>query len=169
MRLRSLSRAQYRPSVASEYVHLLSIAFASASVDRCICYACVSSHHGRRSAIPFILFARGALNLLGILNNALGQGDLGVYLLRMGVSASRAAGAILFIIIVHIGMILLVGSLGLLMNGQMGLLPFEPSCIGYGLAVGMMLYLMMVYLRPRFMQRYKILAPLQEVGLSGHL
>jgi hypothetical protein len=87
----------------------------------------------------------------------------------MGVSANRAAGAIIFIIIVHIGMILLVGSLGLLMNGHVGLLPFEPSSIGYGLAVGMMLYLTIVYLRFRFMQRYKILAPLQGIGLSGHL
>jgi hypothetical protein len=124
---------------------------------------------GFRKQFLLIFLARGATYILGILNYALGQGAFGLYLRRSGVATIRAAGTMLFLMIVNIGVILLVASFGLLAGGYPGTAHFDLSLLGYGLLVGMVLYLAIIGLRPRCLQSYQLLAPLLEAGLTGHL
>ena len=120
---------------------------------------------------PFILIflVRGATYLLGLLNYVLGQGAFGLYLQRSGVVTMQAAGTMLFLMVVNIGVLLLVGIFGLLAGGGPGMTPFDLSLLSYGLLVGMALYLAIIGLRPRCLERYQLLAPLLEAGLTGHL
>jgi hypothetical protein len=75
---------------------------------------------GFRRRFPLIFLARGATYILGILNYALGQGAFGLHLQRSGVSAIRAAGTILFLMIVSLGATLLVAGLGFMAVGYPG-------------------------------------------------
>lgn len=120
---------------------------------------------------PFyrIILARGATYILGIFNYALGQGALGVYLQRSGVTALRAAGNMLFLMIVNLGVLLLIASFGFLAGGSPRAAYFNPSPLFYGLWAGMVLYLATIGLRPRYLQNYQMLAPLWQAGLNGHL
>jgi hypothetical protein len=124
---------------------------------------------GFRKQFSLIFLARGASYILGILNYALGQGAFGLYLQRSGVGTIRAAGTMLFLMIVNLGVLLLVASFGLLAGGYPGTVHFNLSPLGYGLLVGMVLYLAIIGLRPRCLQSYQLLAPLLEAGLTGHL
>lgn len=124
---------------------------------------------GFRQQFPLIFLARGATYILGILNYALGQGAFGLYLQRSGVETIRAAGIMLFLMIVNLGVLLFVASFGLMAGGYPGLSYLDPSPLGYGLLVGVVLYLATIWLRPRFLRRYQLLAPLWEAGLRGHL
>jgi hypothetical protein len=124
---------------------------------------------GFRQRFSLIFLARGAAYLLGILNYALGQGAFGLYLQRSGVSTIRAAGTVLFLMIVSLGVTLLVAGLGFMAGGYPGSSHFDLSPLGYGLLVGVGLYLITMGFRPRFLRRYQLLAPLFEAGLRGHL
>jgi hypothetical protein len=124
---------------------------------------------GFRQRFSLIFLARGASYLLGILNYALGQGALGLYLQRSGVSTIRAAGTMLFLMIVSLGVTLFVAGLGLMAGGYPDASHFDLSPMGYGLLVGVGLYLATICLRPSFLRGYQWLAPLWEAGLRGHL
>jgi len=124
---------------------------------------------GFRRRFSQIFLARGASYILGILNYTLGQGAFGLYLQRSGVATMRAAGTMFFLLIVNIGVLLLVASFGLLAGGYPGMAHFNLSPLGYGLLVGIVLYLAIIGLRPRCLQSYQLLAPLLEAGLTGHL
>jgi hypothetical protein len=124
---------------------------------------------GFRRRFSQIFLARGASYILGILNYTLGQGAFGLYLQRSGVATMRAAGTMFFLMIVNIGVLLLVASFGLLAGGYPGTAHFNLSPLGYGLLVGIVLYLAIIGLRPRCLQSYQLLAPLLEAGLPGHL
>jgi hypothetical protein len=124
---------------------------------------------GFRQRFSLIFLARGATYILAVLNYALGQGALGLYLQRSGVATIRAAGTMLFLMIVSLGVLLLVASFGLMAVGYPDSSHFSLSPLGYGLLVGVLLYLITIWFRPRFLQRYQLLAPLLEAGLRGHL
>ena len=124
---------------------------------------------GFRQQFSQIFLARGATYILGILNYALGQGAFGIYLQRSGVGTIRAAGTRLFLMIVNLGVLLFVASFGLMAGGYLGSIHLDLSPLGYGLLVGVVLYLATIWLRPRFLRRYQLLAPLLEAGLRGHL
>ncbi len=124
---------------------------------------------GFRQRFPLIFLARGASYLLGILNYALGQGAFGLYLQRSGVATMRAAGTMLFLMIVNLGALLFVASFGLMADGYPGLSRLDLSLLGYGVLLGVALYLVAIWLRPRFLLRYQLLAPSLEAGLRGHL
>ena len=93
------------------------------------------------SDFSLIFLARGATYILGILNYALGQGAFGLYLQRSGVGTIRAAGTMLFLMIVNMGVLLFVASFGLMAGGYPGTSHFDLSPLGYGLLVGVVLYL----------------------------
>ena len=122
---------------------------------------------GLRPQFFLIVLVRGATYLLGVLSYSLGQGAMGFYLQRCGLATSRAAGIVLFLLIVNFGLLLIMSGLGLLA----GALPGFPglSFLALGLAAGMLAYLSVVSLRPQFLQGWRLLAPLLEAGLGGHL
>lgn len=124
---------------------------------------------GFRRRFFLIFLVRGATYILGILNYALGQGAFGLYLQRSGVGTIRAAGTMLFLMIINLGVLLLVASFGLMSGGYPGSSQFVFSTLGYGLLVAVAVYLATILWRPRFLQRYQLLAPLLEAGLRGHL
>ena len=124
---------------------------------------------GFRQRFSLIFLARGTTYLLGILNYALGQGALGLYLQRSGVTAIRAAGTMVFVMVVNLGLLLLVAGVASLAGGYPGTAPFDLSPLGYGLLAGTVLYLAIIGLQPRCLQRYRLLEPLLEAGLRGHL
>ena len=124
---------------------------------------------GFRQRFFLIFLARGATYILGILSYALGQGAFGLYLQRSGVATIRAAGIMVFLMIVNLGVLLFVASFGLMAGANMGSSHFDLSPLGYGLLVGVVLYLAIIVLRPRFLRRYQLLVPLLQAGLRGHL
>ena len=88
---------------------------------------------GFKQRFPQIVLARGATYILGILNYAFGQGAFGLYLQRSGVAALRAAGTVLFLMIVNLGVLLFVASFGFLAGGYPGSENVDLSPLGYGL------------------------------------
>lgn len=124
---------------------------------------------GFKQRFTMIFLARGATYLVGILNYALGQGALGVFLHRCGVRANQATGALLFMVIINVGVLMLVAGLGSLVGDQPGSVSRIISSMGFLLLAGIVIYLITVAMRPRLLQRYPLLAPLWEAGLRGHL
>lgn len=124
---------------------------------------------GFRQQFARIVLARGATYILGILNYTLGQGALGVYLQRSGVTALRAAGNMLFLMMVNLGVLLVIASFGLLAGGSPRMAHVSLLPLFSGLWVGMVLYLAAIGLQPRCLQKYNLLSPLWQAGLKGHL
>jgi uncharacterized membrane protein YbhN (UPF0104 family) len=116
-----------------------------------------------------IFLVRGATYLLGLLNYSLGQGAFGVYLQRSGVPTVRAAGIMLFLLIVNSGMFLLMSCLGVLAGALFGGSFSRFASLAFGLTGCLLAYLSVVSLRPRFLQGWRLIAPLLEAGLGGHL
>jgi hypothetical protein len=118
---------------------------------------------------PFgtLTLVRGATYLLGLLNYALGQGGIGLYLHRTGVRPARGTGIFLFLLIVNFGALAAAAALGLALG--------EGRWAGglRGLALGIVVaglgYLAVVALRPSFLARREVLEPLFAAGPSGHL
>ncbi|MHB9072547.1 MAG: lysylphosphatidylglycerol synthase domain-containing protein [Desulfobaccales bacterium] len=116
-----------------------------------------------------IFLVRGATYLLGLLNYSLGQGAFGVYLQRSGVATVRAAGIMLFVLIVNFGVFLFMSCLGVLTGALFGGGFARFASLALGLTGGLLAYLSVVSLRPRFLQGWRLIAPLLEAGLGGHL
>jgi hypothetical protein len=130
---------------------------------------CLFAVVGFRQQFSKIFLVRSATYLLGIINYALGQGALGLYLQRSGVPAIRAAGTMLFLMVVNLKVILFVASFALLTGGYPKTAHVNLSPLGYGMLVGMRLYLVTIGLQPRWLRHYRRLMPLLEAGLRGHL
>jgi hypothetical protein len=124
---------------------------------------------GLEPRFSLIFLARGATYLLGILNYALGQGALGFYLQRSGLTTARAAGIMLFVLAVNFGVFLVMACLGVLTGAFHGGSFSGLTPLALGLVGGLLAYLGAVTLRPRFLQDWRLLAPLLEAGLDGHL
>lgn len=160
----SLKSGPLLPLAAYTAVQVLLVLMADA------CATAVSlAVVGIRQRFFLIFLARGATYILGILNYALGQGALGLYLQRSGVPAMRAAGIMVFLMVVNLGVILFVASLALLMGGYPETVRINLSPLAYGLPVGLLLYLAVIALPPRWLRNYRLLTPLLEAGLRGHL
>ncbi|HZF08895.1 MAG TPA: lysylphosphatidylglycerol synthase domain-containing protein [Thermoanaerobaculia bacterium] len=119
---------------------------------------------------PFrtLLLVRGATYLLGLVNYALGQGGIGLYLHRTGTRAARGTGIVLFLMAVNLGSLALTAALGLVLPVGNRLGPEVRDLVLGGLVLGA-LYLGVVALRPAFLNRYEILSPLFAAGVRGHL
>jgi hypothetical protein len=117
---------------------------------------------------PFgtLTLVRGATYLLGLLNYALGQGGIGLYLHRTGVRAARGTGIVLFLLAVNFGALAAAAALGIVWAGR-ELAGLRGTAIGI-LAAGAV-YLGVIALRPAFLARREVLAPLFEAGPLGHL
>ena len=124
---------------------------------------------GFREKFSRIVLARGATYVVGIFNYALGQGALGVYLQRSGVHSLRAAGLMLFLMIVNLGVLLVIASCGFFAGGSTQMAAVNLTPLFAGLWLVMILYLAAIGLKPRILQTYQLLAPLWQAGLGGHL
>ncbi len=124
---------------------------------------------GLRRGFAQIALARGATYVLGLLNYTLGQGALGVYLKRSGTTAAQAAGSMLFLMGLNFGVLLLIASLGFLAGGLPRAAGFHFAPLFLGLWAAILVYLVIIRVEPRFLQKYEFLAPLWQAGLKGHL
>lgn len=119
-----------------------------------------------RRSFADILAVRGATYLLFLVNYALAQGGFGYYLHRTGVTARRAVGATLFLMGTNLAVLLLLTSLGWVLEGTA-----VPAALWWTLtigSVGLALYLAIIVVAPRMLTRFDWLAPLFEAGLRGH-
>jgi uncharacterized membrane protein YbhN (UPF0104 family) len=118
---------------------------------------------------PFreVLAMRGATYLVNLVHYAAGQGAFGWYLARSGRGGWSAGGALLLLFVTQGLALVIVLSLGLL------LAPAWLSARVWPLAAaaiaGILAYLAVIALRPRFAQRIALARPLLLAGLRGHL
>jgi hypothetical protein len=109
------------------------------------------------------LVLRGASYLPSLLNHHVGQAFVTVFLARVhAVPLARVAGATLVVYASWLGCLLLLGAVAVPANGG----PLAGSALL--LAAGA-LYLAILALRPARLARTKLLAPLFEAGVRGHL
>ncbi len=134
-----------------------------------------------------VLLARGATYLLGLLNSVAGQGGMGVYLHRAGVSPLRAAGTVLFLIGTQLAALAAVAAAGVtadaatLAAGNAGTATTTAATAAAipraalslpllgALAAAFALYLLLVAWRPRWLARREVLAPIFAAGGRGFL
>lgn len=118
-----------------------------------------------------VLLARGASYLLGLLSYVAGQGGMGFYLARTGVPAGRSAGAVLLLMIGNGIVLVLLGAAGLWieMDRLEGVRTDLLLLTIAAALIGILVYLIVIAIRPRWLERYSLLAPLFEAGLGGHL
>jgi uncharacterized membrane protein YbhN (UPF0104 family) len=118
-----------------------------------------------------VLLARGASYLLGLLSYVAGQGGMGFYLARGGVPAARSAGAVLLLMIANGIVLVLLGAAGLAVElGDLEGVRTDLLVLTIAAALaGILVYLIVIAVRPRWLERYSLLAPLFEAGIGGHL
>jgi len=121
----------------------------------------------RRSVAPIrfrdFWVLRGASYLPSMLNHHVGQAFVTYFLSRTyGVSLLRVAGATLLVYASWMGCLLIIGSVAIVLNK--GDVLWVVAVLGVGV-----LYLIVLALRPAALSRTKLLAPLFEAGVSGHL
>jgi hypothetical protein len=110
---------------------------------------------------------RGATFLLFLLNYAVGHGGFGYYLYRSGVSSLRATGATLFLIGTNLATLLVLTFAAWAITGAGATNP----TMWWSLIVGnaaFVAYLVVIALRPGFLARRELFAPLFDAGLRGH-
>lgn len=106
---------------------------------------------------------RGASYLPSLLNHHVGQAFITVFLARThGAPLARVAGATLVVYASWLGCLLLLGAIAVPANGG----PLAGSALLLGAGV---LYLAVLALRPARLARTRLLAPLFEAGVRGHL
>ena len=121
----------------------------------------------RRSVAPIrfrdFWILRGASYLPSILNHHVGQAFLTYFVARRyGTPLARVAGATLLVYVSWGGCVLGLGCFALWLNGKPLL------WLAAALAAGV-LYLVLIAVRPRRLAETKLLAPLFEAGVAGHL
>jgi uncharacterized membrane protein YbhN (UPF0104 family) len=118
---------------------------------------------------PFraVLAMRGATYLWNLLHFGAGQGAFGWYLSRAGLGGWRAGAALMLMFLTQGLALLLVTTAGLLLAPPWLAGPALPLA-ALALA-GILVYLVVVALRPRWVARISLLRPLLDAGLRGHL
>lgn len=118
-----------------------------------------------------VLLARGASYLLGLISYVAGQGGMGFYLARTGVPPGRSAGAVLLLMIANGIVLVLLGAAGLTveLDRLEGVRTDLLLLVIAAAFAGTLAYLIVIAVRPRWLERYGLLAPLFEAGLGGHL
>jgi len=109
---------------------------------------------------------RGATYLLALLNYAVGQGGIGYYLHRGGMSGLRAAGVTLFTMGTTLATLLMVTT-GTWAAGSHA----RADAMWWTLVAGcaaFVVYLVVIALRPAPLVRREVLEPLFTTGLGGH-
>lgn len=119
--------------------------------------------------VPFkdLYLVRASTYLLAVLNYHVGQAAIVGYLYRVRrVPLLRASGWILFIIGINVGTLFLLASAGATRTtGQLAVLHYVPLVCGIGIVV----YAALLTWKPRVLAERRILAPLFEMGIPGHV
>ncbi len=114
-----------------------------------------------------LFLIRGASYLPSMLNHHVGQAWLTWYMSRAyGAPLWRVAGATLLVYGTTFGCLFLLGGISLLVDGATA--PWLAPLLGVA-AVGAVSYLAVIALKPKALARRQVLAPLFEVGVTGHL
>lgn len=118
---------------------------------------------------PFrdVLAMRGATYLLNLVHFGAGQGAFGWYLARAGRGGWGAGGALLLMLATQGLALTLVAAGGLLLAPAWLARPALPVA-ALALA-GIVVYLVVISMRPAWAQRVSLLRPLLVAGLRGHL
>jgi uncharacterized membrane protein YbhN (UPF0104 family) len=129
-----------------------------------------------------VLPARGATYLLGLLNFAVGQGGMGLYLHRAGVAPLRVLGTLLFLFATQVGALAAVAAAGTLPpalgagvagagGGPLaGSLPLPAAVpVVTALAAAFAMLLVVLAWRPAWLSRHRLLAPAFAAGGGGFL
>jgi hypothetical protein len=114
-----------------------------------------------------IVSMRGATYLFQILHVLAGQGSFGWFLARAGGGAWRAGGVVVLLLATQLLALALVGVLGLLAAPAWLRGPALPAVAL--VAGGMLVYLVVVRLRPAWLAKLQIAQPLFAAGVRGHL
>lgn len=121
-----------------------------------------------RPTFRAVLHIRATTWLLAVLHYGIGQGGI-AYLIhrRYKVVLSRTAGAVMLTMGVNLILVALSATLGIALGGA----PASPTqrLVVIGLAAASPLYLLVIALRPGFLARRAVLAPLFDAGVRGHL
>jgi hypothetical protein len=114
-----------------------------------------------------LLLVRGSTYLLAILNYHVGQAAIVGYLYRVcKVPFLRATGWILFIIGINVGTLFLLASAGAsAAPDHLAFLRSVPPVT----AAGVVLYALLLVLKPRIIAERRLFAPLFEMGIRGHV
>jgi hypothetical protein len=114
-----------------------------------------------------LFVVRASTYLLAILNYHVGQAAIVGYLHRAcKVPLLRASGWILFIIGINVGTLFLLASVGASnARDELRLLRLVPVVCAAGVAV----YGTLLVLKPEFLANRRLLAPLFQMGIGGHL
>jgi hypothetical protein len=141
-----------------------------------------------------LLLARGATYLLGLINFAVGQGGMGLYLHRAGVGPLRALGMLLFLMGTQIAALAAVAAVGVAAQtvisgagGAAGAAGAAAGAAGAGgasgagaalagslpllaaFAIALALYFGLLSWRPDWLARRPVLAPVFAAGSAGFL
>lgn len=129
--------------------------------------AAVFRRFGCRVPYKDLYLVRASTYLLAVVNYHVGQAAIVGYLYRVRrVPLLRASGWILFIIGINVGTLFLLASAGATrVTGQLEMLRFIPLVCGIGIVV----YAALLTLKPRILAERRILQPLFEMGIPGHV
>lgn len=119
-----------------------------------------------------LFLARGATYLLGLINFALSQGGMGLYLNRAGVGPMRAMGTLIFLMGTQVAALAAVAAVGLAADAIVAgsgtpVAAALPTLAA--LAAGFALYFGMLAWRPAWLARRPVLAPIFAAGGGGFL
>ncbi len=113
-----------------------------------------------------LFVVRAATYLLAVVQYYVGQAAIVAYLYRRGVNVLRASGFILFISGINLAVLVLFASAGLASDRvPQPWLRYIPGAVG----AGAILYGAVLQIRPAPLVRMRLLAPLFEMGVVGHL
>jgi len=119
--------------------------------------------------VPYkdLYLVRASTYLLAVVNYHVGQAAIVGYLYRVRrVPLLKASGWILFIIGINVGTLFLLASAGATrVSGDLAVLRYIPLACGIGIVV----YAALLTLKPRILAERRILQPLFEMGISGHI
>jgi hypothetical protein len=119
--------------------------------------------------VPYkdLYLVRASTYLLAVVNYHVGQAAIVGYLYRVRrVPLLRASGWILFIIGINVGTLFLLASAGATrVTGELRMLRFIPLVCGIGVVV----YAALLTVKPRILAERRILKPLFEMGITGHI
>lgn len=122
---------------------------------------------GTRVPYKDLYLVRASTYLLAVVNYHVGQAAIVGYLYRVKrVPLLRASGWILFIIGINVGTLFLLASAGATRTtGQLSVMRWIPLACGIGIVV----YATLLTIKPRILAERRILNPLFEMGIPGHV
>ena len=156
--VRELGRLDYPLYLAFTFVFVLALLSADT-------FATVYIYRKTIAPIRYRDFfvIRGASYLPSIVNHHLGQAFLTYFMARLsGVSLLRTAGATLLSYASWAGCVLGMASLAIVLTGE------PPTWLLLPIGAGL-LYLLVIFLRPRRLAETRLLGPLFDAGVGGHV